>query len=185
MLCYACGDALPPGNRVFAIQPLGEFSPIQAEKLFDQLKHINTKIQLKKSIPLPASTYYPGRNRYRADGIINYLGRNGSTDTVYVGITSKDISVTKGNIPDWGVMGLGFQPGNACAVSTFRLNKDNLSAQLYKIILHELGHTQGLPHCKNKTCLMRDAEGGNHLEEETGFCETCKSFLKSKGWNLE
>jgi len=80
---------------------------------------------------------------------------------------------------------LGFEPGNACVVSTFRLPKMKLSRQLSKLCLHELGHTQGLPHCKNKTCFMRDAEGGNHLEEEIDFCESCKSYLKSEGWLLK
>jgi archaemetzincin len=82
-------------------------------------------------------------------------------------------------------MGLGFQPGNACVVSTFRLQKGELSDQLFKLSLHELAHTQGLPHCKNKTCFMRDAKGENHLDEEIGFCQSCKSFLKSKGWLLK
>jgi archaemetzincin len=53
------------------------------------------------------------------------------------------------------------------------------------LAFHELGHTQGLPHCKNKTCFMRDAEGGNHLGEETGFCQFCAALLKSKGWQIK
>src|SRR6202000_1310347 len=109
-------------------------------------------------IQLPQSAYYSPRNRYRADSIISYLDRFGRADTVIIGLTAKDISMNKGNIKDWGIMGLGFQPGNACVISAFRLSKSNLSEQLYKIALHELGHTQGLPHCKNKICYMRDAE---------------------------
>jgi archaemetzincin len=35
-----------------------------------------------------------------------------------------------------------------------------------------------------KTCFMRDAEGGNPLNEEKEFCSTCKSFLVKKGWRL-
>ncbi len=81
-------------------------------------------------------------------------------------------------------MGLGYCPGNACVVSTFRLDKDNLSNQFYKVAIHELGHTQGLPHCTAKTCLMRDAEGKNNLDNEFDFCEKCKKLLKAKGWNF-
>jgi archaemetzincin len=81
-------------------------------------------------------------------------------------------------------MGLGFCPGNVCVASTFRLSKKNLKEQFYKVAIHELGHTQGLPHCEDKSCFMRDAEGGNPLNEEHGFCEVCKLFLKSKGWEL-
>jgi archaemetzincin len=152
--------------------------------VYKKLKEINSKTILRKSISLPPSAWYSPRNRYRADSIINYLYSFGDADTVIIGLTSKDISTTKAGAEDWGIMGLGFQPGNACVVSTFRLTKANLSKQLIKISLHELGHTQGLPHCKNKTCYMRDAEGGNHLDEETGFCTSCRSFLESKGWRF-
>ena len=81
-------------------------------------------------------------------------------------------------------MGLGYRPGNACVVSSYRLSKKNKTEQFYKVALHELGHTEGLPHCKNKTCLMRDAEGGNPLNEEKEFCISCKKYLKGKKWNI-
>jgi archaemetzincin len=103
---------------------------------------------------------------------------------VTVGLTNKDISTDNGNIPDWGVMGLGYQPGKSCVVSTFRLSKRNLKEQYFKVAIHELGHTQGLPHCPNKTCLMTDAEGKNNTDKENGFCEKCKAFLIAKGWKL-
>lgn len=98
---------------------------------------------------------------------------------VYIGITMQDISTTKGNNPDYGVMGLGFQPGKACIASNFRLrDKKNF----FKVALHELGHTTGLPHCPEKTCFMRDAEGGDPTGEESGFCTKCKNYLIKKGW---
>jgi len=78
-------------------------------------------------------------------------------------------------------MGLSFQPGNACIASTFRLDKQNLLDQLFKVAIHELGHTQGLDHCNVKTCYMRDAEGKNTTDQEIGFCDKCKSVLIAKG----
>jgi len=177
-----CKPSLPPANRIFVIQPFADIPFSQVNAICDSLKKINPKTILKTAIPLPPTAFYSPRNRYRADSIINYLNRFASTDTVIIGLTNKDISTTKGKIADWGVMGLGFQPGNACVISTFRLSKAQLSDHFYKLSLHELAHTEGLPHCKNKTCFMRDAEGGNHLDEETGFCQSCKSFLKGKGW---
>ena len=82
-------------------------------------------------------------------------------------------------------MGLGYQPGSACVVSTFRLSKENLAEHYFKVSIHELGHTQGLPHCAVNTCFMRDAKGGNPLNEETDFCPACKSHLIKKGWRLK
>jgi archaemetzincin len=184
LLSASCRNSLPPANRVFVVQPFSGFPATQSEVIYSMLKKVNPKTIIRKAIPSPTAAFYPQRNRYRADSIINYLNHFASADTVIIGLTDKDISVTKGNMNDWGVMGLGFQPGNACVVSTFRLSKGKMNEQLCKLALHELGHTQGLPHCKIKTCIMLDAEGGNHLDEETGFCQSCKSFLKSKGWRL-
>ena len=31
--------------------------------------------------------------------------------------------------------------------------------RLWKVAIHELGHTLGLPHCPNNGCLMQDAHG--------------------------
>lgn len=103
---------------------------------------------------------------------------------VYVGITTRDISTTKDDIPDWGIMGLGFQPGPASVVSTFRLHKNNVPEELFKVAIHEVGHTMGLAHCEVRTCFMRDAEGKNSTGEEKEFCPQCKKYLLAKGWIL-
>jgi archaemetzincin len=81
-------------------------------------------------------------------------------------------------------MGLGKCPGKACVASSYRLSNNERLSQLFKVSIHELGHTQGLPHCEVKVCFMRDAEGRNPTNEEKGFCPRCKTFLKAKGWNF-
>ena len=80
-------------------------------------------------------------------------------------------------------MGLGFCPGKACIASTFRLSKIETNKQLFKVAIHEMGHTFGLPHCAIKYCFMRDAEGGYPTNKEKDFCTKCKSFLIKHGWD--
>ena len=167
------------------IQPFNDLSAGETNYVFREIKKIYPYINVNKAIALPKSAFYRARNRYRADSLINFLGSNTPDGHITIGLTSKDISTTKGAIADWGVMGLGFCPGKACIASTFRLAKDQKSAQLFKVAIHELGHTQGLPHCPVKSCFMRDAEGKNSTNEEREFCESCKLFLVSKGWQFK
>jgi archaemetzincin len=82
-------------------------------------------------------------------------------------------------------MGFGYCPGDACIASTFRLSKSEKLMQLFKAAIHELGHTHGLPHCSVQSCFMRDAEGGNPINEEKEFCSGCKKFLADRGWNFK
>ncbi|MBX2906595.1 MAG: hypothetical protein KF744_11185 [Taibaiella sp.] len=126
-----------------------------------------------RPVTLPKTSYYCPRARYRAGSIIHWFSRNHPAHETVIVVTTSDISATKGDKKDWGMIGLGLCPGNACVVSSYRLSKTNTLAQLYKICLHELGHTSGLPHCSESYCFMRDAEGHNITEEMQRFCAGC------------
>ncbi|TPG35496.1 Zn-dependent protease [Flavobacterium pectinovorum] len=185
LVLISCTNEKKVQQKIIVIQPLGNFKIEQAKSIFNKIKTINPNVVLRENIPFPKNSYYESRNRYRADTIIKTIKNNIGKDSVIVGLSNNDISVTKGKVKDWGVMGLGYHPGKACVVSDFRMSKQNKSQQFYKVVLHELGHTEGLPHCPVKSCLMRDAEGKNHLDEETAFCIKCKTYLIAKGWNLK
>jgi len=169
-------------NRVVIIQPFSDFPRQEVSAVYQSVKKMCSRVYIRTAISLPANAYYAPRNRYRADSLIRFLNHMGSDDTVIIGLTSRDISTSNGRIPDWGIMGLGFTPGNAAVISSYRLDPAKILRQLPKVVIHELGHTQGLPHCPVKSCYMRDAAGGNHLDEETGFCDKCEAFLLRNGW---
>lgn len=166
------------------IQPLGDIAPKDVAYVVEKIRKVYPAVQMKPPLPLPAFAFHAPRNRYRADSILRFLKGRTPRSEVTIALTNKDISTTKDGIKDWGVMGLGHRPGNACVASTFRLAKKNKHEQLFKVAIHELGHTQGLPHCPDASCFMRDAEGGNPTDEEKGFCISCKRFLIDKGWQL-
>jgi archaemetzincin len=166
------------------IQPFRDVSSQSLVKVTEGIKKVYPNVKVLEVIDFPKNTYYKERNRYRADSIIKFLNERTKDGFVTIGLTSKDISATRGKIKDFGIMGLGYTPGKACVASKFRLSKENADEQFYKIAIHELGHTQGLPHCPNKMCFMRDAEGKNPTNEETDFCNTCKTFLMNKNWKF-
>ena len=188
-LIFSCekskDNAVKNGEEItILIQPFEDVKPKQLTEISENIRKIYPKIKILKPIKFPQNTYYEPRNRYRADSIIKYLRTKTPNNCVTLALTNKDISVTKGKVADFGVMGLGYRPGNACVASSFRLNPKNKNEQLYKIAIHELGHTQGLKHCPDKTCFMRDAEGKNPTNEEKDFCQNCKKVLRSKHWKI-
>jgi archaemetzincin len=129
--------------------------------------------------------------RYSADSILQYLlhYKNDTTITT-VGLTDVDIFTTvkddKGNIQlptekykVWGIFGLGFMPGKACVVSNKRLYTNDAKKYQHRIrtvVLHEIGHNMGLPHCPNEKCIMSDANEKISTVDNSSasMCKNCK-----------
>jgi len=165
------------------IQPFSDLPVEKSKYVFIKIREKWPNTKLLPAVPIPAVAFYKPRNRYRADSLLRWLAPKVNANQKIVGITSKDISTTKGKNPDHGVMGLGSMGGKSCMISTFRLKKGS-NEQLFKTVIHELGHNFGLDHCPVKTCFMRDAEGKNPLDQEKEFCTGCKKVLVNKGWKL-
>lgn len=172
-------------KRTICLQPFSDFSTSDAIKIRSEISKIYVDVEILPAIDFPKESWNSAKTRHRADSIIRFLDRRTPSDRLTIGLTNQDISTTKGKHKDWGVMGLGFCPGKSCVASTFRLNKKNKLEQLYKVAVHELGHTEGLPHCPEPTCFMRDAKGKNHKDEEVEFCYSCRRKLIASGWNLK
>jgi archaemetzincin len=136
---------------------------------------------------LPVNAFYSARQRYKADSLLVFQ-KQLVKDTIrsVAGFTSKDISTSNGAVPDWGIFGLGYCPGKACIISSYRLQKASsntaqLKERLLKVVLHELGHNLGLTHCSsNKECLLTDAGGSIKQvdQEKIWLCDHCKQILQ-------
>jgi len=168
-------------NKKIKLLPLGKINNATIKNIYDSLQQIFPDVMLMKKELMPSIAYTAPRNRYRADTLIHWMNRRAKENEVFLGITSFDISSTKNDNPDFGIMGLGFRPGNACVASDYRVK---IKSNFFKIAIHELGHTAGLNHCPEKTCFMRDAESHDPTGEEKEFCKRCKNYLINKGWNL-
>lgn len=153
-------------NVIILLQPIGNFSNTTLRFLQDSItKFYDVKVSIAPPRSFPSNAYYAPRERYRVDTIINLLKQiKPDSARSIIALTNSDISATKENIKDYGVMGLGFQPGVSCVISSFRLQNDKpcedlLQQRIFKTVVHEMGHNFGLPHCLNKNCIMADAEG--------------------------
>lgn len=159
-------------SKTIVIVPLGDLAAGKlATVVYRQFNTILPAVRLAPLRALPSAAYYPPNHRYRADSLIAIMSRMAGENETWLGITTSDISTSIHDRTDWGVMGLGYRPGNACIASSYRL-KDK--THFWKVAIHELGHTTGLDHCPVKTCFMRDAEKKNPTAEEVEFCESCR-----------
>jgi len=173
--------------QVVALQPLGAVDPGVLATVAGYVRSLLTaEVEILPPRSLPDSAYYAPRHRYRGDDLLAFLDR--ATPPGYsrvIGITDRDISVTKGLIHDWGVFGVAKLSGRPGVVSTFRLGASSspvpvMLARLEKVVVHEIGHTFGLPHCTSAGCVMRDAEGSiGPVDSSTGrLCPVCAARLE-------
>lgn len=169
----------PPAIRIL---PLGHAPKALVERTAEDLRKVFPDVRILPAEPMPVNAWYKPNKRWRADTLIGWMSKRATTGEVYLGITTNDISTTReGVAKDWGIMGLGLQPGRACVASSKKL-KDK--SQFPKIVIHELGHTAGLPHCPSPRCLMRSANGRDHTREIDAFCDKCRSVLLRNGWRI-
>jgi len=140
------------------------------------------------SMELPRDAWYAPRSRYRAEILLEHLARRMPADGFRIlGLTRSDISTTKGNVRDWGILGLATIDGSACVISSFRTMKGVQGAQqarvrLGKVAVHEIGHTLGLRHCPHLGCLMEDAQGTvATTDRERELCPECRAELLRRG----
>jgi len=189
-----------PEKKVFrvAVQPYGAFPLSQGQAVSEALRAVfGAEVLMLPSRPLPQGAFTQIKTpRYRADSLLADLKRHKSPDVFCVlGLTLKDISTTKrdqrgqvltpeSKYRDWGVFGLGYRPGPACVVSTFRLPNSNPTflMRLKKISVHEVGHNLGLPHCPVEGCVMMDAAETIKTIDRVNlaFCNQCTLNLNKK-----
>ncbi|MBS1617146.1 MAG: hypothetical protein JST76_01415 [Bacteroidetes bacterium] len=121
--------------------------------------------------------------RYSADILLHCLSslRRAQGHKI-LGLTTCDIFTRKNDISQWGIFGLGRCPGDQCIVSDFRLRKFKGKMQEFvtNVVLHEIGHNCGLPHCSHDDkCLMNDAKGtiATLYHEQKWLCPHCRQRL--------
>lgn len=190
-MAFLLAFALPAGASLrIALLPLGDVPGVELEAVAARIREAYPGSQVLQlpARELPASAWYAPRSRYRAEKLLAALAvwKPLGAQKI-IGVTTKDISTTKGPHPDWGIFGLGNIAGPACVVSDFRLRKNTdvagLRRRLSWVVAHELGHTFGLEHCQTRGCLMEDAAGQvATVDRSMGrFCPVCRRALAHAG----
>jgi archaemetzincin len=178
-----------PSARL-CVQPLEPYPVKMLESVVRGIEYIyGFEVVVLEARKIPKSTWYAPRKRYRADKLLDWMRSDllpQREDCRWiVGLTRSDVSVTKGEHKDWGVLGLGEVDGRVAVVSSFRTHKKlrephTALRRTVKVVNHEIGHMMGLPHVKGEGCLMNDAEGTVLTTDlETGLlCQSTIEFIE-------
>ncbi len=138
---------------------------------------------------IPDHCHNKVRGQYNSKEILKHLIVHNPSDTLkFIGITELDLFVP---ILKY-VFGLGQIEGQFSIISLHRLypafydnppNPSLMIKRIEKTALHELGHTFGLTHCRNKKCVMYSSiRIADTDKKESSFCPTCFELFK---WYLE
>jgi archaemetzincin len=175
-------------TQIIAIQPLDNYNEKELISVREEIRWFyNKKVIILKSIEIPLTFYNPIAKKYSADSIINLLSKlHNDTVVEIVGITHKPIYTVKENkhgpYYDESIFGMGYLPGNSCVISDnrFWINDSAIfNFRLRNVIIHEIGHNAGLPHCPDNTCIM-SIMSGDVLTLDYGrydYCKKCKKKM--------
>jgi len=172
------------------ICPIGSVDPGILEHI---AKCISTRCGLTCRISMrmenPRYAYNDTRCQYNSKLILKHLlDRNFQDSFRLIGVTPVDLYVP---ILKY-VFGLAQIQGKCSIISLHRLypmfydqpsNPDLLLARVEKTALHELGHTLGLTHCRDRRCVMYSSTRIEDTDlKQPDFCCTCFELFQ---WYLK
>lgn len=199
LLALSCGDGHKVDRRTeqdkvekkeqlmpILIYRYNDFSVSKAQFLKHELQRVYSSVELSDNpIKLPEKYYYAPRDRYSGRGLLKDLSQH-KRGTVVLGLTNEVIYEPNEKSPTFGIFGIGSVGGHVAVISsTFPSRKKHSDEHFVKLMMHELGHSFGLNHCKDENYFMVDAEHGNKFSKTPSFCPQCKAFLNRKGWKMK
>ena len=152
--------------------------------VYDIEREFSIPVKIKEGY-LDLSLFYDSpRGQYDGNKLIKEIDSAFSSDTQKtIGIFNIDLFIP---ILTY-IFGQAFLNGRCGIVSIFRLKNEpyglNTNEVIFtdrfrKEIIHELGHTFGLIHCQNPTCVMRSSTYVEDIDQKSHhLCNKCTSEL--------
>jgi len=128
--------------------------------------------------------YNPNRNQYDGNLLLKEMEKRFASDTQKtLGLFNVDLFIP---ILTY-IFGQAFLNGRCGIASVYRLRNERYGLpsderifreRALKEVIHELGHTFGLIHCIDTSCVMRSSTYVEDIDQKTAhFCEKCRNYL--------
>lgn len=156
--------------------PVGDFP----DALLDRLSR-RTNMQIGSRRVNPASAWNGNRGQYDSSRLLTELRR--LYDVPVIGAAAVDLFVPVLTF----VFGEAEMPGRAAVFSIYRLREEFyglphnpalVEARALRELWHEFGHTRGLAHCRDSSCVMSSSHSVAGVDSKTDrFCLACDAKL--------
>ena len=145
---------------------------------------LEVRVDRLGAVEVPAYAFDGHRRQYSSELILRSLVRRAPDDVFRIlAVTDVDLFIPMLTF----VFGQAQLKGTASVVSTARLcqefyglpqSRELMLKRIAKESIHELGHTFGLTHCEDQSCLMSVAVSINQIDAKgEELCDDCSLLL--------
>jgi archaemetzincin len=177
-------------SRCITVCPIGVVEGDILERVASSIEaRCGVRCKVAQKGENPKYAYNGSRGQYNSKLILRRLQKYCSKDTLrLIGVTHVDLYVP---ILKY-VFGLSQMEGCCAVISMHRLrpefydlppDPDLLMIRMEKTALHEVGHSLGLTHCRERRCVMYSSTRIEDTDfKDLDFCPTCLELFR---WSLE
>jgi len=167
--------------QTIAIVPIGRVDDQSLKILIDRLpeKFRDATSRIAETTIDVHAFLNPRSGQYHATKVLNLLETHdeGLKQDRLLGVTDLDLYVPGMNF----VFGEAILPGRVAVISTHRLRgrtdyggEELFPSRVIKEAVHELGHTLGLGHCEQPSCVMHFSNSLRDTDRKgEDYCEAC------------